>query len=299
MLSIAKPARYGIYLVPAAIAAALGCAPSQESSSLRFVATIEPLVMILSELTGDRAEVVRLLPRGASPHAFALRPSTAREAESSLGLFYVDESLDGWAATLPAEKKFAVFKMLSSGSKAHEDAKSMEGRHAADRNPHFWTDPTRVQALLPYLVEALIESDPEGSDIYRENGLRFADDLDRLHHEIETLLEPIEGRSVVVFHPSWSYFLERYGIETAAEIESSPGKEATARHLKTVIDAAEAHAASAILTEPQLPSRPAEAIAEATGLALLELDPLGGAEGPRTYAEWLRDSAHRLLGALQ
>lgn len=299
MPSMGMLARYGVYLVPAAIVAAFGCAPSQGPTGPHFVATIEPLAMILSELAGERAEVVRLVPRGASPHAFALRPSTARVAEASLGLFYVDESLDGWAATLPARRKFAVFSMLPGSARAHEDAKSIEARHPAGHNPHFWTDPMMVQALVPHLVEVLSDSDPEGSEIYRRNGRRFADELNQLHLEIDTLLEPIEGMSVVVFHPSWTYFLDRYGIEIAAEIESSPGKEPTARHLKAVIDAAQAHAASVILTEPQLPARPAEVIAEAAGLALLELDPLGGAEGPATYAEWLRDSAHRLLEALR
>lgn len=299
MPSMGTRARRGVFLAPVAVLAALGCAPSPEPTGRSFVATIEPLAMIISELAGDRAEVLCLLPRGASPHAFALRPSTARDADASLGLFYVDESLDGWAASLPARKKFAVYDMLPSGSKTHEGANSIEGGHPDGDNPHFWTDPIMVQALVPHLVEVLSDSDPEGREIYMRNGRHFSDELKQLDHEIEMLLGPIEGSSVIVFHPSWAYFLDRYGIETAAEIEPSPGKEPTARHLKAVIDAAQAHAASVILTEPQLPRRPAEVIAEATGLALLELDPLGGADGPATYAEWLRNSAHRLLEALR
>ena len=104
---------------------------------------------------------------------------------------------------------------------------------------------------------------------------------------------------MVVFHPSWVYFLDRYGLDTVAVLEPLPGKEPTPRHLKEVIDAARARDVKLIITEPQLPPRPAEIVAEATGLAIVELDPLGGVEGRITYAEWLLGIAHTLREALE
>ncbi|HSJ96308.1 MAG TPA: metal ABC transporter substrate-binding protein, partial [Myxococcota bacterium] len=78
----------------AALAGASGPPP------LRVVATIEPLAMIVRELTGERATVSVLVPPGASPHTFDPRPGdVARLADAAL-LVAVGGDFDGWAGRL-------------------------------------------------------------------------------------------------------------------------------------------------------------------------------------------------------
>jgi len=263
------------------------------------VVTIEPLAMILVELVGDPAQVVTLIPPGASPHTYDLRPSGARMAESSLALFYVDDHLDGWAARVSAPKKFAVFERLPESLKKRSADSPAAGDGRPAYNPHFWTDPNMVLELVPSLIAALDEVDPEGRWIYESKRDQFVFDLARLDDEVEALLRPLKGKAVIVHHPSWRYFLDRYGIETAAILEPSPGKEPTPRYLKKVIDTARAKDVKLIISEPQLPSRPAEVVAEAAGLRIVELDPIGGAEGRTRYADWLLANARKLRGALE
>ena len=69
--------------------------------------------------------------------------------------------------------------------------------------------------------------------------------------------------------------------------------------MKQVIDSARAKDVKIIITEPQLPPRPAEIVAEAAGLAIVELNPLGGPDGGTTYAEWLLGIALKLREALE
>ena len=276
-----------------------GCTAPDTTTTPTVVVTIEPLAMILAELVGDTTEVVALVPPGASPHTYGLRPSGARAAQRSFALFYVDEGVDGWAARVSAPRKFTVFDMVPEALKKRAtDAQTGDDAHHV-YNPHFWTDPLTVLEVLPPLVAALDEVDPNGQPIRESMHGRFSSELARLDEEIETVLRPFEGAGVVVFHPSRAYFLDRYGLDTVAVIEPFPGKEPTPRHLKDVIDAARARDAKLIITEPQLPPRPAEIVAEATGLAIVELDPLGGVEGRTTYAEWLLGIAHTLREALE
>jgi len=252
--------------------------------------------MILAELVGDSTRVVTLVPQGASPHTYDLRPSGARAAQSSSAFFYVDEGVDGWAARVSAPKKFVVFDMLSESLKIRA---TDDGDAHGVFNPHFWTDPLTVLEILPRLVSALDEVDRSGRSAHALMRDRFSSDLARLHEEIETALRPFEGTEVVVFHPSWAYFLERYGIDAVAVIEPFPGKEPTPKYLKHVIDVARAKEVKLIITEPQSPPRPAEVVAEAAGLTIVELDPLGGTEGRTTYAEWLLDITYTLREALE
>ncbi len=286
-------------IVAAAPFVLTGCGTSERPAAPEVVVTIEPLAMILAELVGDSAQVAALVPPGASPHTYALRPSGARMAASSSALFYVDDHLDGWVAGVSAPRKFAVFESLPESLRKRRGNGTADGDGHHAYNPHFWTDPLTVLELVPFLIAALDEVDPEGRWIYESKRDQFVFDLVRLDDEVEALLEPLKGVAVIVHHPSWRYFLDRYGIETAAILEPSPGKEPTPRYLKEVIDTARAKGVQLIISEPQLSSRPAEVVAEAAGLKIVELDPIGGAAGRKTYGDWLLENARKLRGAVQ
>ncbi len=273
---------------------------------VRLTATISPLAAILDELTTGRAEVARLLPTGASPHTFAPRPSDLRRLQGAV-LFYVAPQLDGWAARLAVERRVEVLGLLPaefqlpfdghSCSEAGHDHGHDHGEGQID--PHFWTDPLAVAALLPPLTRVLVEIDPEGAEAYRSNARRFEERLRELDGELTELLAPVRGRAVVLFHPSLRYMLRRYGLEVAAVIEPAPGRRPTIREMMELSKGLRAAGARAIFSEPQLPRQSAEALAAALELPLHELDPLGGGEGRRDLISLLRYNARVLREALE
>jgi zinc transport system substrate-binding protein len=87
-------------------------------------------------------------------------------------------------------------------------------------------------------------------------------------------------RKYVAFHPAWSYFARRYGLEEVGVIQESPGREPTPRHIENLIRAIEAFGIQAVFAEPQLNPTAAEAIAAEAGVKVLILDPLGGPDLP-------------------
>lgn len=310
-------------LILAAVAlAAIAAAPLARKENAasggrpRFAATIQPLAAILRELARDRAEIVRLAPPGASPHTYEPRPSDVRAAQGAAALFYVGASLDGWAARLPAKKKIEVFPLLPESYRlsysedpfgehegaAHVSEHDHEHAHEHDAglpDAHFWSDPLAVKALLPGLARELGSLDPEGKLEYEANARAFAERLDALDKELAAALAPVRGRAVILFHPSLQYFLKRYGLQLAGTIEPFPGKEPPPRYLAGVKERLGKAGARAVFTEPQLPPRPAEIVAEAAGVKLFELDPYGGARGDDDYATPLRLNAEVLLKALR
>ena len=276
------------------------CAPERVAPPQTpvYLTTIHPLTAIFSELTEGRAQVVTLLPPGASPHTYDLRPSDMRAAQEALALFFVHPALEGWATKLPTRLE-PIFKAIPP-----EHVKTPEWVHDMAMTPgpsdlHFWTDPVVVRATVPQLAQLLAQIDPEGHAAYEENARRFALELEGFHMEIAKNLEPVKGSYVIIIHPSVESFLTRYGIHIAAVIQPAPGKEPTPKDLKAVIDAGRARNAKAIFTEPQLPRRPAEVVAEAAGIPVFELDPLGGVEGRVTYRELMLYNARIVRAALQ
>jgi len=263
--------------------------------------TIAPLGLIVQEIVGDRAQVHTLLQPGASPHTYEPRPSDVRTAESALAILYVDDSLDGWAARLPGERKIAVFHLVPESLRLRwepeEEDSNGHGHGAYD--PHFWGDPLAVKAMLPELVRELTSADPEGASGYEERANRFAASLDSLDAALREQMAPVKGAPVVMFHSGWDYFLKRYGLELVALVEASPGKEATARHITRIAELIRSRGVKAVFTEPQLARRPAEVAAEAGGVPVYEVDPLGGVPGRMTYEELLRSNANVLIEALK
>ena len=111
-------------------------------------------------------------------------------------------------------------------------------------------------------------------------------------------LEPYTGSAVILFHPSLRYLLERYGLELAAVIEPAPGKEPSPAQLARLLKLARQRRVRALFSEPQLPTGPVDAIAEALALPVHVLDPLGGQPGRDGYRELIIYNADTLAGAL-
>src|SRR5690606_12522761 len=114
------------------------------------------------------------------------------------------------------------------------------------------------------------------------------------------------GRPLAQFHPSWDYFFARCGIPVAGAVEPYPGTEATPQYPESVARRLAEREVRALCTEPQLPRRPAEVVAEVLRavnsgkpVRLCEIDPNGGVAGRMTYEELLRHNAAVLLEALQ
>jgi zinc transport system substrate-binding protein len=89
---------------------------------------------------------------------------------------------------------------------------------------------------------------------------------------MDELLEPLSGRRLFVFHPSFGYLARRYGLEQVA-VEVG-GKAPSPRQLSELVEQVQASGSKTIFVQPQFAHRPAEAVAEAAGCDLVELDPL-------------------------
>jgi ABC-type Zn uptake system ZnuABC Zn-binding protein ZnuA len=295
---------------------------SGESARPVYVATSHPVYEIIRELAGSRAEVVRLVEPGDSPHTYAPKPSEMFAVEQSMALFFVSENSEPWAHDLPAERKIALIDMLPDEYKLyfdeehkhhhdHTDTTAEEHNHEASDSthsdsartkvvdPHFWTDPIAVKAILPALADTLAKLDPDHAATYRNNAQLFEKRLDLLDRQAEKILRPHRGKPVFLFHPSFRYMLKRYGLKYMGAIEPSPGKEPSPKAITKLISEIKESGATAIFTEPQLPDRPAEIIAEEAIVNIYEVDPVGGVEGRLRYPDLILYNAKVFAKALR
>ena len=96
----------------------------------------------------------------------------------------------------------------------------------------------------------------------------------------------------MVFHPSWGYFAQAYGLrQVTIEIE---GKEPKPAHLKELIEHAREDGIKFIFVQPQFSTRSAKAIAGEIGAQVVIADPMA-----EDWADNLRAVARKFESALR
>jgi ABC-type Zn uptake system ZnuABC Zn-binding protein ZnuA len=276
---------------------------SQYSKPL-IVTTSHPFAEILREVAGSKVEVVCLTQPGDSPHTYSPKPSDAAKASSALAFFYGADNLDPWALKMESKNKYKLIDLVPEDMKIEfchdcaQEGHSHEGEKHGGVDPHFWTDPMVVKAILPKIADILGKLDPASANSYKNNAATFSKRLDLLNREVDKLLSGQKGKDVFLFHPSFLYFLKRYGLNYAGAIETAPGKEPSAKYLKEISDKIKKTGAKAIYSEPQLNMNSAKTVAENAGVLLFELDPIGGSAGRMKYADLILYNAKILMKSL-
>ncbi len=271
-----------------------------------FVASTNPIAEIIREIVGTKGEVISLTQPGDSPHTYTPKPSDVQKTLSAKAVFYVSEKLDAWAMKLENKNKIALLNLLPKDNYVYFEgehsctAEVHSGHHheQGEIDPHFWTDPIAVKALIPMIVDTLSKIDPANAQSYKNNAQAFEKRLDLLNRQVENILAEKKGKTLFLFHPSFLYFAKRYSLNYGGAIEISPGKEPTAIYLSNLIKKIQACGARSIFSEPQLPIAAAKTVAEASGVLLFILDPIGGVEGRTKYADLILYNARVLQKAL-
>ncbi len=214
---------------------------------------------VVSEVVGDGADVMVLMPPGADPHSFEVSAQQAARlrsadlvVENGLGLE------EGVARHVQAAAEDGV-PVTTAGDAV--DALEWTTEDDSGPDPHLWTDPARmvdvIEALDADLREVGIE--PAGTDAYLVE-LRDLDD------EMTTALAtvPEDRRALVTNHHVFGYLADRYGYRVVGAVIPSGTTLASpsAADLRDLADAIETAGVPTIFADASQPARLAEVLAE-------------------------------------
>ena len=160
------------------------------------------------------------------------------------------------------------------------------------KDPHIWLSPPLVMLQARTILMALLELDPTRRTVYEANYKAFIMELLELDAEIRNIFwgQP-RGTAFMVFHPSWGYFADAYGLkQIPIELE---GKEPKPAQIKALIEIAREENVKVIFVQPQFSTKRAEIIAKAIGGRIVFADPLA-----EDWAYNLREQAIKIETAL-
>jgi len=246
--------------------------PAANDKRLPVVASILPLADFTRQVGGDRVSVETLIPPGASPHTYELTPAQLQAVSRARVLVLNGVGLEYWTDKVVSAANTPDLVVVITSEELDIIASD---EHKAGGNPHVWLSPLNAIHQVEMIRDALIQADPAGADAYRANADRYIGELRALDRDIREAVTAFSGRKFIAFHAAWVYFARDYGLELAAVIEATPGKEPSPAEVVEIVKTARSIGAKAIFAEPQFSPKAAEVIAEESGAPVLFLNPLG------------------------
>jgi zinc transport system substrate-binding protein len=189
----------------------------------RVMTDIAPIHSLTAQVMGDVGAPELLLPPGADPHDFALRPSDAgRLAEADL-VIWVGEGLTPWleepiATLAPEAARMSLLDAAGWAKREINDHGHDHGHDHGEADPHAWLDPEVAQVWVAAIAEELAALDPENAEVYRGNAAVAQLRLQGLTAELAAQLAPFAARSYVLPHDGYQYFEARFGLEATSSI---------------------------------------------------------------------------------
>jgi len=260
---------------------------SAEAQKIRVGVTINPYVEFVRKVGGDRVDVVVLVPQGADPHTFDLTPSAIKAVSDARIYFKVGAGLEfevNWLDKLAELNPNMLIVDTSTGV----ELIGSEGHF----NPHIWLSPRNAIRIVYSIYQGLVQIDPDGAKIYKENRDAYINELERLDNEVKEILSDLRTRVFVVHHPAWTYFARDYNLREIALEEE--GKEQTVEDMIKVVKAAKAEGVKAVFAEPQFDIRQLEVIAKELSVKIILVDPLYFSD----YVTHIKNFAHTLKEVL-
>ena len=282
-------------------------------ANVRVLTSIKPLQLIAAAVQDGIAVPEVLLPPGASPHNYALRPSDVRRVQEADLLYWIGPDMETFLprvlsgrskASVPVESLPGMYLRHFTASAEHHD--DDEDEHDHDHRPgsvdaHLWLSSVNARVIAAKMAADLSQADPANAARYESNVKAFSARLDALDAKIKQRVAGISGKQYFVFHEAFDYFEEAYGLKHAGVFAVSSEVQPGAQHVAAMRARLTEFGKTCVFSEPPLRPRLADTLSAGLPVKLAELDGLGGytpatAEG---YEQLLSKLADDLAGCLE
>lgn len=281
-------------------------------ADVKVLTSIKPLQLIAAAVQDGVAVPEVLLPPGASPHNFALRPSDVRRVQSVNLLYWIGPDMETFlprvlknrTATTVAVQDLPGMQLRRFAEDSHSHAD--EDEHDHDHRPgsvdaHLWLSTVNARVIAARMASDLASADPANAARYQSNAKAFAARLDALDARLKKRLAGIGDKPYFVFHEAFDYFEAAYGLKHAGVFSVAAEVQPGAQHVAAMRTRLQEVGKTCVFSEPPLRPRLAETLVAGLPVKLAELDALGGytpatAQG---YEQVLEKLGNDLAGCLE
>ncbi|WP_172250288.1 metal ABC transporter substrate-binding protein [Saccharibacillus deserti] len=300
---------------------------------VNVVTTFYPIYEFASEIGGEDANVINLLPTGVEPHDWTPRGQDIVNTSKAQLFFYNGAGLEGWVPDflkgLDSETKVKAVEISKGvdlittteddghdhGGAAedehnHEGEEHAEEEHAEEAadakhiDPHTWVSPKSALTMAGNIRDSLIEADPAHKAGYEERYETLIGKLKQLDEDFTAKLAAVPNKEIVVSHQAFGYLARDYGLDQHAIMGLSPDAEPRAQDMLNLAKLVKEENIRYIFFEELVSDKLAKTLAGEAGVETLVLNPVEGltkeqAEKGDDYFSLMQKNLQNLLLALQ
>ncbi|OBU11315.1 zinc ABC transporter substrate-binding protein ZnuA [Morganella psychrotolerans] len=271
---------------------------SAQTASADVLTSLRPVGLIAAAIADGVTDTQILLPDGASPHDYALKPSDLKKIRSADLVIWVGPELETFLqkplAAVPAQKQIVIseleqvrpFLLKNNEDDDHDDD---EHHHHGVYNMHLWLSPDIARQTAQVVYNKLLESYPDKKSALDVNLRKFNGQLTETEKNITQQLAPVKNKGYFVFHDAYGYFEKRFDLSPSGHFTINPEISPGAQTLSNIKLKLAEQDALCVFAEPQFRPAVITAVAKGTNAKMGVLDPLGSAiaVGRDGYTEFL------------
>ena len=257
------------------------------------ISTIKPIQALVYRVAGGQNSPLtlqQLLPDGASPHHYALKPSDMANLESAKVIFRIDPALEMFLEKPLANvsAKTTVVALAQSPGIQHLTLRSLDehdadhaaaehddhAEHGSSEDLHVWLNPQNAIAMSQTIAKTLGDVDPAHRTDYERNAQALITDIQQTDQKIRAQLANVQQRPYLAFHDAWQHFDKAYHLNFAGAVTLDVARLPGAQHVQTIRHIITDKQAACIFREPQFSPALIDTLTEGSNIRVGELDPL-------------------------
>ncbi|MDX7990934.1 zinc ABC transporter substrate-binding protein ZnuA [Xenorhabdus littoralis] len=258
------------------------------------VTSIRPLGFIAAAIADGVTNTEVLLPDGASPHDYALRPLDVRKINQADLFVWIGPDIENFLVKpitrIEQNKQLALAELStikplllkndeddndSSESNQHKHESDHEHHHHGEYNMHIWLSPEIAEKAAQAIYDRLVEQYPQEKEQLEVNLRKFNGQLIQTDKNIANILKPVKKQGYFVFHDAYGYFEKHYQMAPLGVFTVNPEIQPGAQKLHYIRTQLVEQKVKCIFAEPQFRPAVIHAIAKGTDVRIGTLDPLG------------------------
>ncbi|PKY87490.1 adhesion protein [Aerococcus loyolae] len=253
----------------------------KEVKGLNIVTSFYPIYEMTRAVSGD-LNTVQMIQSGAGIHSFEPSANDIAAIEKADVFVYHSRTLEGWAKNLKENLKDSPVKVIEGSENLTLDKvpglEDLDPGQEVDEktlyDPHSWLDPVLVGQEVQSIAKQLSAIDPDHAAIYQKNADDYQAQAQDLVDKYQDQFKELKQKTFVTQHTAFSYLANRFGLRQLGISGISPEQEPSAQQMAEIQDFVKTYQVKTIFVEPQVSTKIAEVISQATGAQLDTLSPL-------------------------
>lgn len=234
-----------------------------EGRKIKIVTTTGMIQDAVTNIAGDRVEVVALMGPGVDPHLYKATQGDLKKLTDADVIFYNGLHLEGKMGEV-FEKLGGLKPVVAVAEEIPEALlRNVPGFQGA-YDPHIWFDVKLWQHAVKGITAFMQEYDSLNAGNYAQRSKRYLEQLDSLDQAVrESIKEIPEGQRVLITaHDAFGYFGDAYGIDVRGLQGISTLSEFGLRDVTDLVDFIIARKVKAIFVETSVSDKSIEAVVQ-------------------------------------